>query len=168
LDNAKGLGKIQSTVDRMAATDPRFPRISGLLLPHSIASLAERLDVLERGKEKQQPEGSQLNQRYEALESKTREYKRSMHMPAQVQPLTKPPRTEQPRSEDRVQQPKPLTDFYGEDRHELVQKLAYQHWEKRGSPLGSPEIDWFAAEKAMRAYLLSSGVELGPDEDLYS
>ena len=78
------------------------------------------------------------------------------------------PMTEQPRSEDRVQRPQPFTDFYGEDRHALVQKLAYQHWEKRGSPLGSPEIDWFAAEKAMRAYLLASGIELGPDEDLYS
>jgi hypothetical protein len=49
-----------------------------------------------------------------------------------------------------------------------VQKLAYQLWEKRGSPLGSPEIDWFAAEKTVRAYLLASGIELGPDEDLYS
>ena len=76
--------------------------------------------------------------------------------------------TEHPRSEDSVQLPKPLTDFYGEDRHELVQQLAYQHWEKRGCPLGSPEIDWFAAEKAVRADLLASGIELGPDEDLYS
>jgi hypothetical protein len=89
-------------------------------------------------------------------------------MAAQVPPLTKAPMTEQPRSEDRVQRPQPLTDFYGEDRHELVQKLAYQHWEKRGSPLGSPEIDWFAAEKVVRSYLLASGIELGPDEDLYS
>jgi len=40
--------------------------------------------------------------------------------------------TEQSKNEDRLQSPKPLTDFYGEDRHELVQKLAYQHWEKRG------------------------------------
>jgi Protein of unknown function (DUF2934) len=76
--------------------------------------------------------------------------------------------TEQPRSENRVQRPKPLTDFYGEDRHELVQKLAYQYWEKRGSPLGSPEIDWCAAEKAVRAYLLAAGIELGPDKDVYS
>jgi hypothetical protein len=75
---------------------------------------------------------------------------------------------EQPTSEDRVQRHNPLTDFYGEDRHELVRKLAYQLWEKRGSPLGSPEIDWFAAEKTVRAYLLASGIELGPDEDLYS
>jgi len=76
--------------------------------------------------------------------------------------------TEQPRSADRVQRPKPLTDFHGEDRHELVQKLAYRRWEERGSPLGSPETDWFAAEKAIRAYLLASGIELGPDGDLYS
>ena len=76
--------------------------------------------------------------------------------------------TGEPRSKDRQQRPKPLTDFYGEDRHELVQKLAYQHWEKRGGPLWSPEIDWFAAEKAARAYLLDSGIELGPGKDLYS
>ncbi len=75
---------------------------------------------------------------------------------------------EQRMGEDRMQRSRPLTDFYGEDRHELVQKLAYQHWEKRGSPLGSPEIDWFAAEKTMRAYLGASGIVLGPDEDLYS
>src|SRR5258708_15983430 len=81
-------------------------------------------DVLKRGKEKQQPEGSQLNQRYEGLESKTHEYKRSMHMAAKVQPL---PRTEQPGSEDRVQRPKPLTPFYPYTRHNLVQKLAYQN-----------------------------------------
>jgi hypothetical protein len=76
--------------------------------------------------------------------------------------------TEQSKNEESVPRPKPLTDFYAEDRHELVQKLAYQHWEKRGSPLGSPEIDWFAAEKTVRAYLRASGIELGPDEDLYS
>ena len=78
--------------------------------------------------------------------------------------------TEQPRSGrgNRVQRPKPLTDFYGESRHEPVQKLAYQHWEKRGCPLGSPEIDWFAAEKAVPEYLLASEIELGPDQELYS
>jgi Protein of unknown function (DUF2934) len=91
-----------------------------------------------------------------------------MHMAAQVRPLAKPPRTEQAKSEHRVQRPKSLTDFYGENRHELVQKLAYQLWEKRGCPLGSPKVDWFEAEKAVRAYLLASGIELGPDGDLYS
>jgi hypothetical protein len=76
--------------------------------------------------------------------------------------------TAQPRSENRGQRTKPLTDFYGKDRRELAQKLAYQHWKKRGRPLGSPEADWFAAEKAMRAQLLAAGIEVGPDEDLYS
>jgi hypothetical protein len=75
---------------------------------------------------------------------------------------------EQSKNEDLQQRPKPLTDFYGEDRHEFVQKIAYQYWEKRGSPLGSPEIDWFAAEKKARSCLLASGIELGPDGDLYS
>ena len=75
--------------------------------------------------------------------------------------------TKQPGREVGVQRHKPLTDFYGEDRHELVQKLAYQHWEERGSPLGSPEIDWFAAEKTVREYLLASGIELGPDDGPY-
>jgi hypothetical protein len=75
--------------------------------------------------------------------------------------------TEQSRNEDWAHWPKPLTDFCREDRYEVVQKLAYEHWEKRGRPLGSPEIDWFAAEEAVRSYLLASGVELGPDGGLY-
>lgn len=74
---------------------------------------------------------------------------------------------EQSKNEEWADQLQPLTDFYGEDRHELVRKLAFQHWEKRGRPLGSPEIDWFAAEAAVRSYLLSSGVELGTGGDLY-
>ena len=89
-------------------------------------------------------------------------------MAAQVQPLTKPPRTKQSRSEDRVQRPKPPTDSYGEDRHELVQKLAYQCWEKEAVRLGHRKSTGSRPEKAMRAYLLGSGIELDPDEDLYS
>jgi|HubBroStandDraft_5_1064220.scaffolds.fasta_scaffold115834_2 hypothetical protein len=60
-------------------------------------------------------------------------------MAAQVQPPTKPPRTEQSRSVD-VQRPEPLTDFCGEDRHELVQKLAYQNWKKRAVRLGHRKL----------------------------
>ena len=76
--------------------------------------------------------------------------------------------TERPRSEDCVRRPEPLTDVYGENRHELVQKLAYEHGEKRGSPLGSFGTDWLAAEKEVRTYLSASGIELGSDEELYS
>jgi Protein of unknown function (DUF2934) len=50
------------------------------------------------------------------------------------------------------------SDFLGEDRHELVAKLAYELWEKRGRPIGSPEIDWLAAEEAVSASLLTSGL----------
>jgi hypothetical protein len=39
----------------------------------------------------------------------------------------------------------------GADRHEEIAKLAYQLWERRGRPVGSPEIDWRAAESVLRA-----------------
>jgi hypothetical protein len=32
-------------------------------------------------------------------------------------------------------------------KHEAVEKLAYQQWEERGSPFGSPDEDWFHAEQ---------------------
>jgi hypothetical protein len=50
------------------------------------------------------------------------------------------------------------TDFLGEDRHEFVAKLAYELWEKRGRPLGSPEVDWLAAERAVYSSLLAAGL----------
>lgn len=57
------------------------------------------------------------------------------------------------------QQPLELTtDFLGEDRHELVAKLAYKLWEERGRPFGSPEVDWFAAERAVYSSLVASGL----------
>jgi Protein of unknown function (DUF2934) len=49
-------------------------------------------------------------------------------------------------------------DFHGESHHEFVARLAYQHWERRGRPLGSPEVDWFAAEQAVYESLVASGV----------
>ncbi len=48
-------------------------------------------------------------------------------------------------------------DFLGESRHEFVARLAYQYWERRGMPLGSPEVDWFAAERALYESLVASG-----------
>jgi len=66
-----------------------------------------------------------------------------------------------------TQQMVPISLSYGEDRHELVQRLAYQNWEMRGRPLGSPGVGWLAAEEAVRSYLLDSGIELRPDEGLY-
>jgi len=57
------------------------------------------------------------------------------------------------------QQPLELTtDFLGESRHEFVVKVAYKLWEERGHPFGSPEVDWFAAERAMYSALVASGL----------
>jgi hypothetical protein len=57
------------------------------------------------------------------------------------------------------QQPLDLTtDFLGESRHEFVAKLAYKFWEGRGRPFGSPEVDWFAAERAVYSSLVASGL----------
>jgi hypothetical protein len=50
------------------------------------------------------------------------------------------------------------SDFLGESRHDFVAKLAYRLWEERGRPFGSPEVDWFAAERAVYSSLLASGL----------
>jgi len=62
-----------------------------------------------------------------------------------------------------VDRPKLITDSYREDRYEVTAKLAYEHWEKRGRPLGSPDVDWYAAEATLREYLVASGIEIGPN-----
>jgi len=62
-----------------------------------------------------------------------------------------------------VDRPKLITDSYREDRYEVTAKLAYEHWEKKGRPLGSPDVDWYAAEATLREYLAASGIEIGPN-----
>jgi hypothetical protein len=37
-----------------------------------------------------------------------------------------------------------------EPTHEKIARLAYQLWEERGRPNGSPEIDWKRAEVALQ------------------
>jgi hypothetical protein len=49
-------------------------------------------------------------------------------------------------------------DFVGESHYEFVAKLAYQYWEARGMPLGSPEDDWVAAERALYRSLVAAGL----------
>jgi len=63
------------------------------------------------------------------------------------------------------QQPLELTlDHAYESRRELVARLAHQLWERRGRPIGSPEVDWFAAEQAVYASLVESGL-ITPSSD---
>ncbi len=51
-----------------------------------------------------------------------------------------------------------IPDFPYESHYEFVARLAHKLWVQRGSPLGSPEVDWFAAEKAVYASLSASGM----------
>jgi len=62
------------------------------------------------------------------------------------------------KSPDKQQPIEFTTDLLGEDRHEFVAKLAYKLWEGRGRPFGSPEVDWFAAERAVYSSLVASGL----------
>ena len=57
-------------------------------------------------------------------------------------------------------------------RHDEIAKLAYELWERRGRPLGSPEIDWYAAENTLgvkhsREEFSLPGVRFEPDEGAY-
>jgi len=51
-----------------------------------------------------------------------------------------------------------VPDFLYESRPEFVEGLAYKLWVQRGRPLGSPDVDWFAAEQAVYASLVASGM----------
>jgi hypothetical protein len=51
-----------------------------------------------------------------------------------------------------------IPDVLYESRREFVTKLAYDLWARRGRPLGSPDVDWFAAEQAVYASLVASGM----------
>jgi hypothetical protein len=62
------------------------------------------------------------------------------------------------KSPDKQQALELIPDFLGEDRHEFVAKLAYKLWEDRGRPFGSPEVDWFAAERTLYSSLVASGL----------
>jgi DUF2934 family protein len=57
-----------------------------------------------------------------------------------------------------------MTDSFEQYRHEMTKKLAYEYWERRGRPFGSPEIDWASAQNAIDVYLLTSGQESPPLE----
>ena len=56
--------------------------------------------------------------------------------------------------------------------HAEIARLAYELWERRGHPLGSPEIDWYAAESALgvrdsREEFSLPGVRFEPEERAY-
>ena len=58
-----------------------------------------------------------------------------------------------------------IPDHPYESRYEFVEKLAYKLWERRGRPLGSPDVDWLAAEQAVYASLVASGTIIPSPKD---
>lgn len=58
---------------------------------------------------------------------------------------------------DKQQPPELIPDSPYESWHEFRERLAYKLWVQRGRPLGSPEVDWFAAERALYESLVASG-----------
>jgi hypothetical protein len=67
-----------------------------------------------------------------------------------------------------------MFEFFEGDLQELTKRLAYENWERRGRPFGSPEVDWFAAQKEVAATfgeysegLPLSSMHLEPDEGPY-
>jgi hypothetical protein len=65
---------------------------------------------------------------------------------------------DEPRPPDEQQALELIPDFPYESRHEFVTRLAYKLWTQRGRPFGSPDVDWFAAEQAVYASLVASGM----------
>ena len=39
------------------------------------------------------------------------------------------------------------------DTNQIVTALAYEYWQQRGCPTGSPELDWFRAEEEVNLWL---------------
>jgi hypothetical protein len=66
--------------------------------------------------------------------------------------------TEESQLHEKQQPLELMPDFLYESRQEFVETLAYKLWAKRGSPLGSPDVDWFAAEHAVYESLVASGI----------
>ena len=53
-------------------------------------------------------------------------------------------------------EPNAMIDISAGDPHSVTEQIAYASWERRGRPFGSPEVDWFAPEKALasaRSYI---------------
>ena len=52
-------------------------------------------------------------------------------------------------------------DFIAGEEHEVMAVLAYRLWEKRGCPLGSPEVDWFEAKNQLATALAKNDASIG-------
>jgi hypothetical protein len=42
-------------------------------------------------------------------------------------------------------------EIFEPENHQEIAILAYQLWRERGCPMGSPEEDWFRAERTLQS-----------------
>ena len=61
-----------------------------------------------------------------------------------------------------------MDEFFTGDVSELLKKLAYEFWEQRGRPFGSPEIDWQRAEERLLSFGLDLHSRVGPPLSAFS
>ena len=73
--------------------------------------------------------------------------------------------TDESRSLDRQHPIELIPDFAYESHYEFVARLAHKLWVQRGRPLGSPDVDWFAAEQAVYASLVAAGTITSSSND---
>jgi len=59
-----------------------------------------------------------------------------------------------------------MREFLIGELHQVIKELAYEYWEQRGRPVGSPEVDWYKAEQRMKSSSLASPV--GPPFSAFS
>jgi len=61
--------------------------------------------------------------------------------------MAKPLPPDQSQKEAAPVAPEAPTPAGGDPEHEETARVAYQDWQQRGSPIGTPEEDWFRAEE---------------------
>ena len=59
-----------------------------------------------------------------------------------------------------------MREFLIGELHEVIRELAYEFWEERGRPIGSPEVDWYKAEQRLRSS--DSALPVGPPFSAFS
>src|ERR1019366_8572779 len=51
----------------------------------------------------------------------------------------------------------------GDPEHEETARVAYQDWQQRGSPIGTPEEDWFLAEEEAKQHMNENPTKVTPE-----
>ena len=59
-----------------------------------------------------------------------------------------------------------MSEFLLGELHDVIKELAYEYWEERGRPIGSPEVDWYKAEQTMSSS--NSASPVGPPFSAFS